>query len=196
MADFWNISPDGKHVTAPHYTVRGGACGWILCPQPEDPFAVTAQASTTTGTVVVEDCGDDWVVRAVGGSTRDSGAPRLCVSSHSVLQGSRLVFWVNPNGSGRDTNVRVYWWVRGGADTARGTLRGLDRGAWALVVHTRDADGSSDTVRVAPGLCSRVMSAGHGRAVWAAAVGAGWVPGGGVPQGWDTDTIGGSGGED
>ena len=196
MADFWNISPDGKHVTAPHYTERKGACGWILCPQPEDPLAVTAQDSTTTGTVVVEDCEGDWVVRAVGGSTGDLGRPRLCVSSHSVLQGSRLVFWVHPNGSGRDSNVRVYWWVRGGADETRGTLRGLDRGAWALVVHTRDADGSSDTVRVAPGLCSRVLSTRHGRAVWAAALGAGWITGGGVPQGWDTDTIGGSGGGD
>jgi hypothetical protein len=187
MADFWIISPDGKHVTAPHYTERKGACGWILCPQPEDPLAVTP-CGTGTGTVVVEECEGDWGVRAVG--------PRLCVSSHSVLQGSRLVFWVHPNGSGRDSNVRVYWWVRGGADDARGTLRGLDRGAWALVVHTRDADGSSDTVRVAPGLCSRVLSTRHGRAVWAAALGAGWITGGGVPQGWDTDTIGGSGGGD
>jgi len=189
MADFWIVSPDGKHVTAPHYTARDGACGWILCPQPEDPLAVTP-GGTATGTAIVEECEGNWSVREV--HTR----PHLYVSSHPVLQGSRLVFWVNPNGSGRDTNVRVYWWVRGGADTAHGPLRGLDRGEWTLVVHTWDGDGSSDTVRVSPGLCSRVMSTRHGRAVWAAALGAGWIPGGGVPQGWDNDTIGGSGGGD
>lgn len=194
MADFWIISPDGKHVTAPHYTARDGACGWILCPQPEDPLAVTP-GGTGSGTVVVEECGGDWVVRAMGKSTRNLGEPLQCVSSHPVLQGSRLVFWVNPNGSGRDTNVRVYWWVRGGADAARGPLRGLDCGEWSLVVHTQYTDSSLDTVRVTPGLCSRVLSTRHGRAVWAAALGAGWVPGGGIPQGWDTDTIRGSGGE-
>lgn len=183
MANFWELSPDGTTVRPPRVT-GGGAVGWILRPAVVgDPGA----DGTRVGTVNVDLLPDDtWVVRGV------HPIRTCCVSTHPVLQESRLVFWVSPNGNGHDTNVRVYWWVRGCADTRRSPLLNLNVGAWGLCVNARVGDGC-DWIKLLPGGSTTVMSARMGRGVWASAVGLGWVAGGGVPQDWDRDTVGSSG---
>ena len=187
MANFWELSPNGTTVRPPRVT-GGGAVGWILRPAVvSDPVV----DGTRAGTVDVDLLPDDtWVVRGV--DTVDTPVHTCCVSTHPVLQESRLVFWVSPNGNRHDTNVRVYWWVRGCADPARSPLRAVDRSAWGLCVNARVGDGC-DWIQLIPGGTTHVMSARTGRGVWAGVVGLGWVAGGGVPQDWDRDTVGSSG---
>lgn len=185
MANFWELSPNGTTVRPPRGT-GNGAVGWILRPAGVGDPVVDG---TCVGTVDVDLLPyDTWVVRGV------NPIRTCCVSTHSVLQDSRLVFWVSPNGNGDDTNVRVYWWVRGCADSTRSPLLSVDRSAWRLrVVLLDETRVGCEEVRLLPGGATQVMSACMGRGVWAGAVGAGWVAGGGVPQDWDRDTVGSSG---
>ncbi len=181
MANFWELSRDGTTVRSPRGT-GNGAVGWILRPAVTgDPVA----DRTCTGTVDVNLLpNDQWMVRGV------NAVHACCVSTHSVLQESRLVFWVYPNGNEDDTNVRVYWWVRGYADSTLNPLMSVNRSAWGLRVVLDTAQGGHEEVRLLPCGTTHVMSARTGRGVWAGVVGLGWVAGGGVPQNWDRDTVG------
>jgi hypothetical protein len=93
------------------------------------------------------------------------------VHTIGVLQHSRMVFTVTPNGVGSDCNVTVEWWIPAVWSQQRVQA---EHSARILVDLTGSA--FSDHVAVCPGNSTRILSEAHGRGVWAGLVLAGWVP--------------------